>query len=74
MDFIPGTNLSKVWNDNSWITDLKRQRIFEQIVGWMVELAAIEFDQIGCLDWDGCIALYRSPISIVYSDILRGET
>ncbi|KAF8309858.1 kinase-like domain-containing protein [Amanita rubescens] len=52
MDFIPGTNLSKLWNDRNWITDQKREKIFEQIAGWMTELSALEFDQIGCLDWD----------------------
>ena len=50
MDFMPGMNLSKVWNDKNWISDLKRKRIFEQIAGWMTELAALEFDQIGRLD------------------------
>ncbi|KAF8508633.1 kinase-like domain-containing protein [Hysterangium stoloniferum] len=59
MDFIPGTNLSKLWNDKSWITDLKRERIFEQIAGWMTELAALEFDQIGRLDWDGTSGMHR---------------
>ena len=52
MDFIPGTNLSNLWNDRNWITDQKREKIFEQIAGWMTELSALEFDQIGCLDWD----------------------
>jgi aminoglycoside phosphotransferase (APT) family kinase protein len=59
MDFMPGTNLSKVWNDNNWITDVKRQRIFEQIAGWMTELSALEFDQIGCLDWDDASGQHR---------------
>ena len=52
MDFIPGTNLSNLWNDRNWITDQKREKVFEQIAGWMTELSALEFDQIGCLDWD----------------------
>jgi hypothetical protein len=43
MDFMPGTN---PWNDNNWISDLKRKIIFEQIAGWMTELAALKFDQI----------------------------
>ena len=47
MEFISGTNLSSLWNDKDWITDLKREKIFEQIAG---ELAAFEFDQIGRLD------------------------
>lgn len=51
-DFMPGTNLSKLWNDRNWITDVKRARIFDQIAEWMTELAALEFDQIGRLDWD----------------------
>lgn len=59
MDFMPGTNLSKVWNDKNWISDLKRRRIFEQIAGWMTELAALEFDQIGRLDWDTTSEVYR---------------
>jgi aminoglycoside phosphotransferase (APT) family kinase protein len=59
MDFMPGMNLSKVWNDNSWITDLKREMIFEQIARWTVELAALEFDQIGCLDWDSTSGLHH---------------
>lgn len=29
MDFMPGTNLSKLWNDKNWITDVKRERIFD---------------------------------------------
>ena len=52
MDFIPSVNISKVWNNSSWIMDLKREKIFEQIAGWMVELSTLEFDKIGCLDWD----------------------
>jgi len=56
---MPGMNLSNVWSDNTWITDLKRKRIFEQIAGWMTELAALEFDQIGRLDWDGISGLHR---------------
>ncbi|KAF8314132.1 hypothetical protein F5887DRAFT_908515 [Amanita rubescens] len=59
MDFIPGTNLSKLWNDRSWITDQKREKIFEQIAGWMTELSALEFDQIGCLDWDEASGTHR---------------
>jgi hypothetical protein len=59
MDFIPGTNLSKLWNDKNWITDLKRERIFEQIAEWMTELAALEFDQIGRLDWDSTSGIHR---------------
>jgi hypothetical protein len=52
MDFIPGTNLLELWNDWSWLTEQKREKIFEQTAGWMTELSALEFDQIGCLDWD----------------------
>lgn len=59
MDFMPGTNLSKLWNDKNWITGLKRERIFEQIAGWMTELAALEFYQIGRLDWDGTSGMHR---------------
>ena len=59
MDFMPGTNLFKVWNDRNWISDLKRKRIFEQIAGWMTELAALEFDQIGRLDLDATSEVYR---------------
>jgi len=59
MDFMPGTNLSKLWNDKNWISDLKRERIFEQIARWMTELAALEFDQIGRLDWDATSDMYR---------------
>ena len=59
MDFIPGTNLSNVWHDKSWITDVKRKRIFEQIAGWMVELSAFEFGRIGCLDSDSASGTYR---------------
>ncbi|KAM6504013.1 Protein kinase-like domain containing protein [Amanita muscaria] len=59
MDFMPGTNLSKLWNDKNWITSLKRERIFEQIAGWMTELAALEFDQIGRLDWDDTSGMHR---------------
>ena len=59
MDFISGTNLSELWNDKDWITDLKREKIFEQIAGWMTELAAFEFDQIGRLDWDETSGTHR---------------
>ncbi|KAF8332430.1 kinase-like domain-containing protein [Amanita rubescens] len=59
MDFISGTNLSKLWNDRNWITDQKREKIFEQIAGWMTELSALEFDQIGCLDWDEASGTHR---------------
>jgi Phosphotransferase enzyme family len=59
MDFMPGTNLSKLWNDKKWITGLKQERIFEQIAGWMTELAALEFDQIGRLDLDGASGMHR---------------
>ncbi len=59
VDFIPGTNLSKLWNDRTWITDQKREKIFEQIAGWMTELSALEFDQIGCLDWDEVSGTHR---------------
>ena len=59
MDFIPGVNLSSVWNDRNWITDVKRERIFEQIAGWMVELAAFEFDRIGCLDVEPASGSYH---------------
>ena len=59
MDFMPGTNLSKLWNDKNWITGLKRERIFEQIAGWMTELAALEFYQIGRLDWDDASEMHR---------------
>ena len=52
-------NLSKVWNNSSWITDLKRKRIFEQIARWMVELSTLEFDKIGCLDWDDTARLHH---------------
>jgi hypothetical protein len=52
IDFLPGTNLSKVWNDKNWISLDKRGRILEQIAGWMTELAALEFDRIGRLDVD----------------------
>lgn len=54
MDLMPVANLSKVWNDKSWIS-----RIFEQIAGGMAELAALEFDQIGRLDWDAASEKYR---------------
>ena len=59
MDFIPGTNLSKLWNDRNWITSQKREKIFEQIARWMTELSALEFDQIGCLDWDEASGTHR---------------
>ena len=59
MDFMPGTNLSKLWNDKNWITDVKLKRIFEQIAEWMTELAALEFDQIGRLDWDSTSGMHR---------------
>jgi hypothetical protein len=59
MDFMSGTNLSRLWNDNNWITDLKRERIFEQVAVWMTEFAALEFDQIGRLDWDGTSGMHR---------------
>lgn len=59
MDFMPGTNLSKLWNDGNWITDIKRERIFDQIAEWMTELAALEFDKIGRLDWDSTSGVHR---------------
>jgi aminoglycoside phosphotransferase (APT) family kinase protein len=59
MDFMPGINLSKVWNKSSWITDIKRKSIFEQIATWMVELSTLEFDKIGCLDWDDTPGLHH---------------
>ena len=49
-DYLPGTNLAKVWNDQSWISNSKREYIFAQLAGWMTELAAIEFPRIGRLD------------------------
>lgn len=72
MDFVPGTNLSKVWNDSSWITDLKRKRIFEQIAGWMTELSALEFDQIGRLDSDGVSGMHRIAPFPDLSALIRG--
>jgi hypothetical protein len=59
MDFMPGMNLSKVWNDNNWITDVKRKGIFKQVAGWMIELSALEFEQISCLDWDDASGQYH---------------
>jgi hypothetical protein len=59
MDFIPGTILANHWYDRNWITDVKRERIFEQIAEWMTELAALEFDQIGRLDWDSTSGMHR---------------
>jgi hypothetical protein len=75
MDFKPGT---KLWNDKNWITDVKRERIFEQIAEWMTELAALEFDQIGRLDWDSIVLYHfqtgrvsRERSKIVKNRILR---
>ena len=59
MDFMPGINLSEVWNDENWISDLKRKKKFEPIAGWMTELATLEFDQIGRLDWDATSHIHR---------------
>ena len=59
MDFIPGTKLSKLWNDKNWITDIQRERVFEQIAEWMTELSALEFNQIGRLDWDSTSGIHR---------------
>jgi Phosphotransferase enzyme family len=59
MDFIPGTILAKLWNDRNWITDVKRERIFDQIAEWMTELATLEFDQIDRLDWDSTSGMHR---------------
>ena len=58
-DFMSGTNLAKLWNDQDWITDLKREKIFEQIAKWMTELFAFKFDQIGRLDWDETSGTHR---------------
>ena len=51
-DSICGKNPAELRNDRDWITDLKYENIFEQIAGWITELAAFKFDQIGRLDWD----------------------
>ena len=51
-DSICGKNPAELWNHRDWITDLKYENIFEQIAGWITELAAFKFDQIGRLDWD----------------------
>ena len=58
-DVVAGKNLVNLWNDRDWITDLKREKIFEQIAGWMTELAAFKFDQIGRLDWDETSGTHR---------------
>ena len=58
MDFMPGTNLSKLWNDKNWIRRQAGKNI-RLIVEWMTELAALESDQIGRLDWDSTSGMHR---------------
>lgn len=65
MDFLPGTALSKLWNDKAWISPSKRQYIFDQLAGWMTELSDLEFDQIGRVDVDSD----GSPTIVPFPDI-----
>ncbi|KAK7681482.1 hypothetical protein QCA50_015574 [Cerrena zonata] len=52
-DFVPGTNLCKVWNDASWWTEgREKDRVLRSIARWMVELSSLEFDKVGRLDYD----------------------
>ncbi|KAI0359536.1 hypothetical protein OH77DRAFT_1517948 [Trametes cingulata] len=52
MDKIRGLLLDDVWEDPSWWTgERKKENLLESLAGFMVELAGLEFDQIGILDW-----------------------
>lgn len=58
--FKPRTNLSKVWN--SWIrtSSARGYSSTERLARWMTELRVIvpEFNQIGCLGFDGTSGTY----------------
>ncbi|OJT06476.1 hypothetical protein TRAPUB_2669 [Trametes pubescens] len=51
MDMVHGQLLSEIWRDTSWRTgERQKANLFESLAGFMVELAGLEFDQIGRLD------------------------
>lgn len=51
MDKVHGRLLSEVWHDASWWTgERQKAHLFQSLAGFMVELAGLEFDQIGRLD------------------------
>ncbi|KAI9065145.1 hypothetical protein FKP32DRAFT_525116 [Trametes sanguinea] len=54
MDFVEGTRLVDVWNEPGWWMDGRtRERTLESLACVMVELATLEFPQIGCLELPG---------------------
>ncbi|CDO78201.1 hypothetical protein BN946_scf184474.g1, partial [Trametes cinnabarina] len=60
MDKIHGTRLIDVWNDPAWWTgERSKERFLASLAEAMVELASLEFDQIGRLERPGPDAPYH---------------
>ncbi|CAL1696811.1 unnamed protein product [Somion occarium] len=73
-DFMPGTNLSKLWHNKDWMTHEKRIHIFQQLANWMTELSLLEFEQIGRLDFDSITDTHRIiPFPDISALLLSGQ-